>query len=166
MRSVLRKLYVGAVLVGVSATAVQAQRKVEEIRIDLAGATVTGGLSLGAGIPGGLALGVYLSDKLAIEPRANFGYDKPEGGDGTLILDLGVYAPFYLSGDRGHSGLFIAPGFSYQKFGDADGELQLGADVGMKRKLSEKLSYRFAAEIRNPDDLQIGGVFGVSIWWR
>ena len=48
MRSVLRKLYVGAVLVGVSATAVQAQRKVEEIRIDLAGATVTGGLSLGA----------------------------------------------------------------------------------------------------------------------
>lgn len=165
MRSVLRNLVVGTVLVGVSASAVQAQRKVEEIRIDLARVNLTDGGSLGAGIPGGLALGIYLSDKLAIEPRANFD-SNCEGEDCTLTLDLGAYAPYYLSGDRGHSGLFIAPGFSLKKIGDADADFQLGADVGMKRKLSDKLSYRFAAQIRNPEDFQIGGVFGVSIWWR
>jgi len=169
MQVALRTILAGAVLLATMATAASAQFsqvRVEEVRIDLAGLSTTGGTRLQAGIPGALALGVYLSDAVALEPRASFDYSKPDGEDGTLNLDFGVYAPFYLSGNRGHSGLFLAPGVSVTKLGDADATFDFGADLGYKIGATDRMSWRVAAEVRNFDDLQIGGRFGVSIWWR
>lgn len=164
-----RNILASAVLVAAMATSASAQFsqvRVEEVRIDLAGLSTTGGTRLFAGIPGALALGVYLSDAVALEPRASFDYTKPDGQDGTLNLDFGVYAPFYFSGNRGHSGLFLAPGMSITKLGDADATFDFGADLGYKIRSTERMSWRVAAEIRNFDDLEIGGRFGLSIWWR
>ncbi len=173
MRSVLRRAFAVAALVGASAVTAQAQMgglKVEEIRIDLAGVNITNGTSMGAGIPGSLALGLYLNDKIALEPTLSFGYSNPDDADaGTTTIGLGVMAPFYFSGDRGHSGLFVAPGVMITKVTDIDAAIDFGADIGFKGKMSDKVSWRAAAQLRDGDsftDASVGGVFGFSIWWR
>lgn len=173
MRSVLRRAFAVAALVGASAVTAQAQMgglKVEEIRIDLASINITNGTFLEAGIPGSLALGVYLNDKLALEPTLGFGYLKPEGAaDGSTLLSLGVMAPYYFAGDRGHSGLFVAPGVMITKITDIDAAIDFGADIGFKGKMNDKVSWRAAAQLRDGDsfgDASIGGSFGLSIWWR
>lgn len=173
MRSVLRRAFAVAALVGASAVSAQAQMgglKVEEIRIDLGAINITNGTSLAAGIPGSLALGLYLNDKLALEPTLAFGYSKPDGAaDGTTAIGLGVMAPYYFSGDRGHSGLFVAPGVMITKVTDIDAAIDFGADIGFKGKMSDKVSWRAAAQLRDGDsygDASVGGVFGLSIWWR
>jgi hypothetical protein len=173
MRSVLRRAFAVAALVGASAVTAQAQMgglKVEEIRIDLAGINITNGTFLGANIPGSVALGIYLNDKVALEPTLGFNYSKPDGAaDGTTSLSLGVMAPFYFAGDRGHSGLFVAPGVMIGKVTDVDAAIDFGVDVGFKGKMSDKVSWRAAAQLRDGDsygDASIGGVFGLSVWWR
>lgn len=177
MRSVLRRAFAVAALVGASAVTAQAQMggvKVEEIRLDLASIGLTGGTSINGGIPGTLALGIYLNDKLAIEPMAMLSYSKPEGGgDATTIFGLGVFAPFYLAGDRGHSGIFLSPGVMVSAidipvFGNQT-NIDFGADVGYKGKMSDKVSWRAAATLRDGDsygEAEIGGTFGFSLWWR
>jgi len=173
MRSVLRRAFAVAALVGASAVSAQAQMgglKVEEIRIDLAGINITNGTFLGAGIPGSVALGIYLNDKIALEPTLGFQYSKPDGAaDGTTALSLGVMAPFYFAGDRGRSGLFVAPGVMITKVSDIDASIDFGADVGFKGKMNDKVSWRAAATLRDGDsfgDASIGGVFGLSVFWR
>ncbi len=174
MRSVLRRAFAVAALVGASAVTAQAQMgglKVEEIRIDLASLNITNGTDLEAGLPGtSVALGIYLNDKIAIEPTLGFRYIKPDGAaDGVSILALGVMAPFYFAGDRGHSGLFVAPGVMISKVTDVDAAIDFGADVGFKGKMSDKVSWRAAATLRDGDsygDAAIGGVFGLSVFWR
>jgi hypothetical protein len=173
MRSVLRRAFAVVALVGASAVSAQAQMgglKVEEIRIDLASINITNGTFLEAGLPGSLALGIYLNDKIALEPTVGFAYLKPDGApDGTSILSLGVMAPFYFAGDRGHSGLFVAPGVMIAKATDEDAAINFGVDLGFKGKMSDKVSWRAAAQLRDGDsfgDASIGGVFGLSVWWR
>ncbi len=144
--------------------------KVEEIRIDLASINITNGTFLEAGLPGSLALGIYLNDKLALEPTLGFGYIKPDGAaDGVTLLALGVMAPYYFAGDRGHSGLFVAPGVMITKVTDVDAAIDFGVDLGFKGKMSDKVSWRAAAQLRDGDsftDASIGGVFGLSVFWR
>jgi hypothetical protein len=173
MRSVLRRAFAVAALVGASAVSAQAQMgglKVEEIRIDLASINITNGTFLQAGLPGSVALGIYLNDKLALEPTLGFAYFKPDGApDGTTVLSLGVMAPFYFAGDRGHSGLFVAPGVMIGKVSDQDAAIDFGVDLGFKGKMSDKVSWRAAAQLRDGDsfgDASIGGVFGLSVFWR
>ncbi len=173
MRSVLRRALVVAALVGASSVTAQAQMgglKVEEIRIDLASINITNGTFLQAGLPGSVALGIYLNDKIALEPTLGFAYLKPDGAaDGASILSLGVMAPFYFAGDRGHSGLFVAPGVMITKVTDLDAAIDFGADVGFKGKMNDKVSWRAAATLRDGDsygDASIGGVFGLSVFWR
>jgi hypothetical protein len=143
---------------------------VEEIRIDLAGLSTTNGTRLFGGIPGAIALGIYVSDAVALEPRASFEYVnpdvKPEGESGSLNLDFGVYAPVYFSGNRGRSGIFVAPGISITKRADTDATIDVGADIGYKVRSSDRLSWRVAAELRNFDQMELGGRFGLSIFWR
>ncbi len=173
MRSVLRHAFAVAALVGAVAISAQAQMgglKVEEIRIDLASLKITNGTLLGAGIPGSVALGIYLNDKIALEPTMGFSYTKADGAtDAATGLNLGVFAPFYFAGDRGHSGLFVAPGVMISKVTDVDAAIDFGADVGFKRKMSDKVSWRAAAQLRDGDsftDASISGVFGLSVFWR
>lgn len=99
MLSVLRRAVAVASLVAVSAGAAQAQLKVEELRVDVAGLQASGGSTIfGAGIPGGLALGIYLNDKIALEPTLNLAHISPDGGDAVTIIEVGVFAPYYLAG--------------------------------------------------------------------
>lgn len=171
MLSVLRRAVAVASLVAVSASVAQAQLKVEELRVDLAQFQSAGGTSiLGAGIPGGIALGIYLSDKIALEPTLSLAYIKPEGVDAITIISLGVFAPYYFAGDRGHNGLFVAPGVEISKATDVDAAIDFGADVGYKKAISQKVSWTVAGTVRAGDsydpDTAIGARFGLSVFWR
>ncbi len=171
MLSAIRRAVAVASLVAVSSTVAQAQVKVEELRVDVAALQMMGGdMVFGAGIPGSVALGIYLNDKLALEPTLGFGYFKPDGFDATTVLTLGVFAPYYFAGDRGHNGLFVAPGVEITKMTDIDAAIDFGADVGYKKAISPKVSWSAAATFRAGDsydpDSMIGGRFGLSVFWR
>ena len=171
MLSVLRRAVAVASLVAVSASVAQAQVKVEEIRLDLVGfQTQDGYREFGVGAPGAVAIGIYLNDKIALEPSIAFANIKIGDFDAENIIQFGLFAPYYLAGDRGKSGLFLAPGLNITKVGDADAAIDFGADVGYKKPISDKVSWRAAAGIRTgdstADELRIGGTFGFSIFWR
>ena len=170
MLSVIRRAVAVASLVAVSASVAQAQLKVDEIRVDLASLGVSGGnTALNAGIPGSIALGVYLNDKVALEPTLGIGYIKPDGGDGITVLSLGVFAPYYLKGDRGRNGLFVSPGVMITKVTDIDAAIDFGADIGVKKAMGDKVSWALAGTLRDGDsygDAAIGARFGLSVFWR
>lgn len=171
MLSVIRRAVAVASLVAVSASVAQAQLKIEEIRVDVAGLGLAGGnTTLNAGIPGQVALGVYLNDKIALEPTLGLNYSKPDGGDGVSTITLGVFAPYYLAGDRGRNGLFVAPGVLITKKTDIDAAIDFGADVGYKKAMNDKVSWSLAGTVRAGDsydpDSMIGARFGFSVFWR
>jgi hypothetical protein len=171
MLSVIRRAVAVASLVAVSASVAQAQLKVEEIRVDVAGLGLAGGNTmLNVGIPGTVALGVYLNDKIALEPTLGIGYFKPDGGDGSTTISLGVFAPYYFAGDRGRNGLFVAPGVMITKVTDVDAAIDFGADVGYKKAMNDKVSWSAAGTVRAGDsydpDSMIGARFGFSVFWR
>jgi hypothetical protein len=172
MLSVLRRAVAVASLVAVSASVAQAQLKVEEIRVDVAQLGLAGGTTaLGVGIPGTVALGIYLNDKIALEPTVGLGYFKPDGGDGVTAITVGVFAPYYLAGDRGRNGLFIAPGVVVSKVTDVDAAIDFGADIGFKKAMANnRVSMSVAGTFRGGDsfdpDSEIGARFGFSVFWR
>ncbi len=170
MLSVLRRAVAVTSLVAVSASVAQAQVKVEELRVDLAGLTIQGGnLSLDVVAPMSVALGIYLTDKIALEPTLGFRYTKPDGFDASTTIMLGVMAPFYFAGDRGHNGLFVAPGVMITKATDVDAAIDFGADVGYKKAMNDKVSWSLAGTFRTGDsyiDDPIGARFGLSVFWR
>lgn len=177
MLSIVRRVVAVAALVAVSASVAQAQVKVEEVRVDLATLAMIDGntvMNLGNGgnllMPAGITLGIYLNDKIALEPTVGFFYFKPDGGDAVSQFQLGVFAPYYFTGDRGHNGLFVAPGVMITKQTDVDAAIDFGADVGYKKAMSDKVSWAAAATFRTGDtydpDSVIGARFGFSIFWR
>lgn len=170
MLSKLRRVVAVASLVAASASVAQAQVRVEEIRVDVAALrTANGNLGLGVGIPGTVALGIYLSDMLALEPTVGLDYFSPDVGNSSTRLSLGVFAPFYLAGDRGHNGVFLAPGLLITKRTDVEAEIDFGADIGYKRALNDKVSMAVAGTLRDGDsytDALIGARFGLSVFWR
>jgi hypothetical protein len=164
-----RAITVAALIVG-SASAAQAQVRVEELRVDLLNfQTANGNSALGFGIPGSLALGVYLNDKLALEPTLGLNFFSPEVGNSSTRLTFGVFAPFYVSGDRGHNGIFLSPGVLITKITDVEAATDFGADIGYKSAVSPKISMAFAATLRDGDsysDAVLGARFGLSVFWR
>lgn len=171
MLSVLRRAVALGALVAVSATTADAQLSVEEIRLDLAQfVTVDGNSVLGVGAPGTVAIGIYLNDNLAFEPSLSFVNVSPDVGDSFSTIQFGLFAPYYLAGDRGRNGLFIAPGLEIMKITDIDAMIDFGADIGYKKAMSDRVSWRAAGQVRTGDstndELSIGGVFGFSIFWR
>ncbi len=173
--SVLRSLIAILTLV-LGASSAQAQptlfgKPIEELRVDLVGLSLGGGgTSLNAAVPGGLSLGLYLSEKLAVEPTFRLGFLSPDEGDSQVTLGAGVMVPYYFAGDRGRTGLFVAPTLSLSKVGDADLGIDFGADIGLKRALSEKTAWRLAATLRtgdsSGDEMVLGGVIGISLFLR
>jgi hypothetical protein len=171
MLSVLRRTVAVAALVALSAGAVEAQLSVEEIRLDVASfQSYDGFRALSVAGPGSVAIGVYLNDNIAIEPAFIFANTKQDPFDAVNFVAFSVFAPYYLAGDRGRSGVFIAPGLQWSKFGDNDAAIDFGADIGYKKPINDKVSWRAAANIRTGDstndDLSIGGTFGFSIFWK
>ncbi len=174
MRSVLRTAVAAAALVAVSAVSAQAQGmgmgglKIEEVRLDFASFTSSdGSTGLQIGFPGSVTLAMYLNDNIAIEPMVGISSFTPDGGDAFTTTQLGVFAAYYLAGDRGMNGLFVAPGFMYSKSTSLDGVTIMGADIGMKKTWKEKISWRVAAQIRSNDGTtSFGVVGGVGMFWR
>lgn len=171
MLSVLRRAVAVAALVALSAGAVEAQLSIEEIRLDVAGfQTVDGNSQFGLAIPGGAAIGIYLNDKLALEPSISFSNFSPDVGDSFSVTTFGLFAPFYLAGDRGRNGLFVAPGLEISKMTDIDAMIDFGADIGYKKAMNDKVSWRLAANVRTgdstADELAIGATFGFSVFWK
>jgi len=171
MLSVLRRAVAVGTLVAVSAGVAQAQLKVEEIRLDLAGfSTVDGNTTLGVAAPGAVAIGIYLNDNLALEPSISITTFSPDQGDATTFIGFGLAAPYYLAGDRGRNGLFVAPAVEIFKMTDVDAMIDFGADIGFKKAMSDKVSWRAAAQVRTGDstndELSLGATLGFSVFWR
>jgi hypothetical protein len=171
MLSVLRRAVAVAALVALSAGAVEAQLSIEEIRLDVAGfRTVDGNSEFGVAAPGAVAIGIYLNDKLALEPSFSFTNFSPDVGDSFSITTFGLFAPFYIAGDRGRNGLFVAPGLEIAKITDIDAAIDFGADIGYKKAMNDKVSWRAAANLRTGDstndEMSIGATFGFSIFWK
>jgi hypothetical protein len=182
MLSALRRTAAVAALVSVSAVAAEAQfgsLKVEEIRLDLAGLELVSDsyTAFGVGAPTGggiflprVAVGVYLNDKIAIEPTLSLTSFTPDGGDNSMAIVLGVFVPYYVAGDRGHNGLFVAPGLQITKITDVDALIDFGVDVGYKKAMTEKVSWSAAGVVRTGDstdpEMLIGARFGLSVFWR
>lgn len=176
MRSVLRSAVVAAALVATSAVTAEAQgmggMKVEEIRVDVANLTMVSNAftTIGVGIPGTVALGIYLNDKIALEPSLGLSSFTPDGGDAVTTITVGVMVPYYLAGDRGHNGFFVAPGLMIRKITDVDALVDFGADFGYKKAMNDKVSWSAAAVFRTGDSTDpeslIGARFGLSVFWR
>lgn len=182
MLSVLRRAVAVATLVSVSAVAAEAQfgsLKIEEIRIDVAGLELLSDAytAFGVGAPTGggiflprVALGIYLNDKIAIEPSLSITSITPDGGDNSMTIALGVFVPYYLAGDRGHNGLFVAPGLEITKITDLDALIDFGIDVGYKKAMNDKVSWSVAGVLRSGDstdpEMLLGARFGFSVFWR
>ena len=161
----------------VAPVAAQSAKRPLELRVQVAGVTVGDDFtSVSASVPGALAFAWYLSPRVAIEPRAGITFnsvevtpgDKRSGGS----YSLGAFVPFYLRADGGRSGLFIAPGIAVtDQFGDFEGPraVQGGLDIGLKRRLGERMATRWALEVRDrdsDDEVTFGGSFGLSFFWR
>ena len=171
MLSVLRRAVAVAALVALSAGAAEAQLSIEEIRLDIGGfQTVNGFTEVRLAVPGGVAVGIYLSNNIALEPSVSFTNRSASGFSASLIT-FGLFAPYYLAGDRGRNGLFVAPGLQITKVTDDPAEIDFGADVGYKKAMNDKVSGRIAANVRTGDSfpdnkIAIGATFGVSIFWK
>jgi len=171
MRALSRRFLVAAASISLSVPVVQAQVRVEEIRVDVARLGIAGSRSAAdVGVPGSVALALYLNDKLALEPTLGVRYVDPENAEGTATVSLGVFAPYYFAGDRGRSGLFVAPGLMISKATEEDLAIDLGAEVGVKKAISPKVSWAFAGTILAGDsydpDVLLGARLGLSVFWR
>lgn len=160
-----------------SPLAAQSEKKPLELRVQLAGVTVGENFtSASVSLPGAFAFAWYLSPRVAIEPRLQLSFSSVEVASGDKrnvgALSVGAFLPLYLRADGGRSGLFIAPGIAIaEPFGDIDAPrvVQGGVDVGLKRRLGERMATRWAVELRdydNSDELTVGASFGLSFFWR
>jgi hypothetical protein len=189
MLSVIRRTVAAAALVGATAMTAEAQLafgpvKIEEVRIDFlslvnisdAGTLIgVGAPSTSSGIyatlmPSSIALGIYLNDKIALEPSFSYFVVSPENGDSETAISISLAVPYYLAGDRGKTGLFVAPVISTTSVTDQDGRTDMGIDVGYKKAMNSMVSWTFAGMYRTGDTFQdetvLGARAGVSIFLR
>jgi hypothetical protein len=171
MHMMKRGVMTAMAVLGLAAAATSAEAQIGgrqvEVRLDFVNLELDP-VRLGAGLPGSAAVGVYLSDKLAVEGRVGLAFvdAEPESSWG---LNVGAFLPFYLAGDAGRTGLFVAPGLEIAKIKDVDAAINYGLDFGLKLKKSELISYRVAATLRDGDsygDMAIGANFGIGIFFK
>lgn len=170
-------LAVAVVLVSGLPLGAQSEPRMKEVRLTLAGLSTGGDITTASVfLPGDAAVAWFATPRVAIEPRVGLVYtsiktplgDTRSGG----TFGLGAFVPFYLKADNGRSGLFLAPGVTVSEpFGDLNGRRSVdgGVDVGYKQPIRERLSLRWALELRDrdsDDELRVGGSLGISLFWR
>ncbi len=170
-------LAVAVVLVSGLPLGAQSESRMKEVRLTLA--SLSSGEDVTAAsvfLPGDVTLAWFATPRVAIEPRIGFSYssvktplgDTRSGGS----IGVGAFVPFYLKADNGRSGLFVAPGLTVSEpFGDFGGRRLVagGLDLGYKQPIRERISLRWALELRDrdsDDELRVGGSLGISLFWR
>jgi hypothetical protein len=166
-RSVMTVAALVALAAGATSAEAQIGGRQVEVRLDMVQLQLDP-TALELAVPGSAAVGVYLSNRVAVEGRVGFFSSKID--DETFSgFGLGAFVPFYLKGDAGRSGLFVAPGLEFNKFKDMDAMVDYGVDVGLKLKKSEMLSWRVAATLRDGDsygDMALGATLGLGIFFK
>lgn len=150
-------------MVAVSTVAVSsaaAQSKPVEFRLGLAGISFDP-TSVSLGFPGAVAVGFFLNDRVALEPSVFGSFEEDDTNIG-----VGASLPFYLSGDHGKKGLFVAPAVSVVKFQDNDADFNIGAAAGIKFPVGTSgVGGRLAAEINDIENINVGVSFGITYHW-
>lgn len=169
-----RSLVLGAAALALGATTASAQMmsKPKEVRIDMLSVQTSDGTTgLVAGFPGTLAIAVYMNDNIAIEPSVMLSFLSADGFSGGEY-GLGVAVPYYLAGDQGKTGFFVAPVIELMAgFGDLEYDMLMdfGVDLGLKRAWKGNVGQRLALNIRTgdstADELAFGATFGISLRW-
>ncbi len=172
--SLRRSLVLGAAALATMATTASAQMmgKPKEVRIDMASVSIVDGTTgLGLGFPGSLSIAIYMNDNIAIEPQASLTFQSGDGFSGGMF-GVGVLVPYYLAGDQGKTGFFVAPGLWLSKgFSDFETDMMMdfGADIGLKREWKPNVGQRIALTLRTgdstADEMEIGAIFGISLRW-
>ena len=140
------------------------------------GAASIGGAAPSAG--SAVTAAWYLNEMIAIEPALGWGRLKPEGGDATTYMNLGVGVPIYLKKGWGKAGgLFVTPFLAIIRASaggaDAVSQTHFGANVGTKMRFTDNLFWRaqvgFDMGQENDDFVKsttIGGQFGLNVYLR
>lgn len=163
-------------LVVVLPPAVSAQGTELGASIAAIGVTTGGGSTVTQAMVGGSAfsVGFFLSPGVALEPSFQLLYVSSEG-DSFTTLGLGLALPIYFDKSWGHSGMYIAPqvGISYVNSNGSATQLNVGADLGNKVRLSDNASFRFGVGVNHGlenDDFgsatTVQGFFGFSVFLK
>jgi hypothetical protein len=165
------RLSLAALLFAVLPAASNAQDRQKEIRLDLARVQTTKDVtSTFVSFPGSVSFALFLTPRVALEPRLALGYSSTDDRSGAS-LGAEFFVPLYFRED-GRSGPFIAPGFGVSKTtGDleADARFDYGVDVGLRAPLRESAAWRFALTVRDGDSFRdplFGVTLGVGLFFR
>jgi hypothetical protein len=162
-RFVIPAVIVSVLAMGTVGIEAQTSDRPLELRLDVAQLSIDP-VGISAFFPGSGAIAVYLSEKLAVEGRASFGYS-----DSFWSLGAGASVPFYLAADGGRSGFFVAPALDLGKAKESDLLLDYGVDAGIKIPFGDRTSWRVAATVRDGDsfgDITFGAQVGMSLFFR
>lgn len=149
----MRMVALGMVLAVVAAPGVAAQKPIE-LGLD-AGIAIQledpGFVTVGVPIQA-FRIGFFTSDAVSIEPRFSWTYLKPEGQDGTHLLDGELGVPVHLSPPSAESRVYLRPfgGISLISSGGSASQAHLGAGIGLKIPAGvEHLKFRLEAGYRH-----------------
>ncbi len=148
-----------------------AQDRAKEIRLDVARVqTNDDATTTVVSFPGSVSFALFLTPRVALEPRLGFGYSSSDDRSGGS-LGAEFFVPLYLR-NGGRFGPFIAPGFGVSKTtGDleSDARVDYGVDVGVRAPMRETLAWRLALTVRDGDSFRdplYGITFGVGFFFR
>ncbi len=176
----IKSIFAGAALVfglvAVVPPAVSAQGTELGASIAAIGITSGGGSTVTQAMVGGSAFtaGFYLSPGIALEPSFQLAYASSEGESYTT-LGLGLALPIYFDKNWGRSGMYIAPhvGITYVNAFASAKQLNVGADLGTKLRLSDDASLRVGVGVTHGlenDDFgsstTVQGFFGFSVFLK
>jgi hypothetical protein len=167
----IRKAVAVLALSMMTATAAEAQGSGPEITLGVAAFSRTttdspGGdfssTSFGISSPL-LRVAFYLTPKIALEPQFAFSSTSDDNDISSSNLSVFALLPIYLSGEPRSTGLYVAPGFGFERMSqdngvtdDSQSQTFFGVELGKKFKLTDAVAFRLAGQYlmkaENEDD--------------
>lgn len=90
-------------------------------------------------------VGFFVSDRLSIEPALSFNYFKPEGDDGTTIMQGRLSVLYHFSADLNKPGFFIQPLVGLRHIGgggSSNTQFDAGGGIGFKAPVGSHMAFR------------------------
>lgn len=154
----IKSILAGAVMVFGLTSGVSAQGiKLQELRLNVADVNLSNGTSINLNFPSSASAGFFFNDKVALEPTVGIYAEEDYN-----FLSVGAALAYYVNGDHGKAGLFVAPNLNLLKSKGTDSQVNYGADVGYKIAMRDNLSARVAGTVRD-GDFYDDPAFGVSL---